>query len=185
MATAIRAPAPMTVDEFVDWAMARSEGRYELVGGEVVAMAPERVAHARLKAEIWRALQDAIAAKKLACEALIDGAGVRIDDTTLYIPDALVYCGERLPGDQLLVAAPVIVVEILSPSTNDVDTGGKLEGYFRVASVRHYLIMKSDRRAIIHHRRGIDDTVTTRIITEGAIELDPPELGLKLDRLYP
>ena len=80
MAKAIRAPAPMTVEEFIDWAMAQPEGRYELVDGEVVAMAPERIAHARLKAEIWLALREAIAAKGLPCEALVDGAGVRIDD---------------------------------------------------------------------------------------------------------
>jgi Uma2 family endonuclease len=164
--------------------MAQPEGRYELVDGEVVAMAPERIAHARLKGEVWQALQDAIAAKELPCEALLDGVGVRIDDNTLYIPDALVYCGEHLTGDQLLVPAPLIVVEVLSPSTSDVDTGGKLEGYFRLASVRHYLIIKSDRRAIIHHRRGDDDSVATRIIAQGAVELDPPGLTLELDRLY-
>ncbi len=174
----------MTVEEFVDWARAQPEGRYELANGEVVAMAPERIAHARLKAELWLALRDAIAAKNLPCEALLDGAGVRIDDTTLYIPDAIVYCGERLLGDQLLVPAPVIVVEILSPSTSDVDTGGKLEGYFRLASVSHYLIVKADRRAIIHHRRGNDGSVATRIITQGAFELDPPGITLDLDRLY-
>ncbi len=184
MAKAIPTPPSMTVEQFVDWTMARPEGRYELVGGEVVAMAPERIAHARLKAEVWRALQDAIAAKKLPCEALLDGAGVRIDDRTLYVPDALVYGGDQLAGAQLLVPAPVIVVEILSPSTSDVDTGGKLEGYFRVASVRHYLIVKSNQRAVIHHRRGDGDAVATRIITHGTFELDPPGLTLDPDRLY-
>ncbi len=40
----------MTADEFIDWAMAQPEGqRYELVAGEVVAMAPERSAHALTK----------------------------------------------------------------------------------------------------------------------------------------
>ena len=115
---------------------------------------------------------------------MVDGAGVRIDDRTLYIPDALVYCGDQLAGDQRLVPTPLIVVEILSPSTSDVDTGGKLEGYFRLASVRHYLIVKSDRRAIIHHRRGDDNSVATRIITQGTVDLDPPGLSLELDRLY-
>jgi Uma2 family endonuclease len=116
---------------------------------------------------------------------LVDGAGVRIDDHTLYIPDVVVYCGEQLAGDQLLVPMPIIVAEILSPSTGDVDTGGKLEGYFRLASVRHYLIVKSDRRSIIHHQRGDDGAVTTRIITQGAVVLDPPGLTLELGRLYP
>ena len=184
MAKAFRAPAPMTVEEFIDWALAQPEGRYELVDGEVVAMAPERIAHARLKARIWRALEDAITDGGRPCEALVDGPGVQIDDRSLYIPDVLVYCGEQLAGDQRLVPRPLIVVEILSPSTSDVDTGGKLEGYFRLASVRHYLIGKSDRRAVIHRRRDDDGSVATRIITQGAIELDPPGLTLELDRLY-
>ena len=47
-------PGRMTVDEFLAWAMAQPEGRFELVDGKVVTMAPERVAHARLKARIWR-----------------------------------------------------------------------------------------------------------------------------------
>ena len=53
-------PGRMTVDEFLAWAMAQPEGRFELVDGKVVAMAPERVAHARLKSEVWLALRDAI-----------------------------------------------------------------------------------------------------------------------------
>jgi Uma2 family endonuclease len=184
MAKAIRPPSPMTVEEFVDWALTQPEGRYELVDGEVVAMAPERIAHARLKAEVWLALRDAIAAKNLPCEALLDGAGVRIDDNSLYIPDVVVYCRDRLSGDQLIVPMPIIGVEVLPPRASDVDTGGKLEGYFRLASVRHYLIVRSDRRAIIHHRRGDDDSVATRIITQGSVELDPPGITLDLDRLY-
>jgi Uma2 family endonuclease len=45
-------PGRMTVEDFVSWAMAQPEGRFELVNGAVVAMVPERAAHARLKARI-------------------------------------------------------------------------------------------------------------------------------------
>jgi Uma2 family endonuclease len=51
-----RPPGRMTVEEFIGWAMAQPDGpRYELVAGEVVAMAPERAVHARRKAESWLA----------------------------------------------------------------------------------------------------------------------------------
>ena len=44
----------MTVDEFLAWLDERPEGmRYELAAGQPVALAPERAAHARRKAEIW------------------------------------------------------------------------------------------------------------------------------------
>ena len=53
-------PGRMTVEEFLDWAMLQPGGRYELMDGQIVAMAPERAGHAKLKARIWRALDDQI-----------------------------------------------------------------------------------------------------------------------------
>ncbi len=54
-------PKGMTVEEFIPWAMARPETEhYELMAGEVVAMAPERVGHTRAKTRIWRLLTEAI-----------------------------------------------------------------------------------------------------------------------------
>jgi Uma2 family endonuclease len=178
-------PGRMTVDQYLSWAMAQPDRpRYELVGGEVVAMAPERAVHARRKAEIWLALRDGIKAAGLPCEALPDGMTVKIDDHTAYEPDAVVHCGEALADDAVIVPAPVIVVEVLSPSTATRDTGAKLADYFRVASLRHYLIVRTDRPTVIHHRRGGGEVMETRIVTAGAVALDPPGIQLDLDRIY-
>lgn len=84
----------------------------------------------------------------------------------------------------MLVPAPVIVVEVLSPSTATRDTGAKLADYFRVASLRHYLIVRTDRPTVIHHRRGDGDLIETRIVTAGSLDLDPPGIALDLDRIY-
>ena len=142
--------------------------------GKVVAMAPERAAHARLKARIWRALEDEDRERGLPCEALPDGMTVRIDEHTAYEPDAQVHCGERLADDTVIVPSPVIVVEVLSPSTSARDIGAKLADYFRVASIRHYLIVRTDRPTVIHHRRGDGEVIETRIVTAGSLQLDPP-----------
>jgi Uma2 family endonuclease len=175
----------MTVDQFLVWAMAQPDGpRYELVDGEVVAMAPERAAHARRKAEIWLALRDGIRSASLPCEALPDGMTVKIDEHTAYEPDAVVHCGEALPDDTVIVPAPVIVVEVLSPSTATRDTGAKLADYFRLPSLRHYLIVRTDRPTVIHHRRAEGELIETRIVTSGAPLLDPPGITLDLDRIY-
>ncbi len=67
-------PKRMTVEEFIPWAMARPETEhYELVAGEMVAMAPERSVHARTKFRIAGRLAEAIEKAGLACEAFIDG----------------------------------------------------------------------------------------------------------------
>jgi Uma2 family endonuclease len=88
----------MTVDEFLAWLEEGSEGvRYELVAGEVVAMAPERAAHARRKAQVWLALRDGIEAAGLPCEALPDGMTIKVDEHTTYEPDAVVHVRNRCP----------------------------------------------------------------------------------------
>lgn len=177
-------PDRMTVDQFLAWAMAQPEGRFELVNGTVVAMAPERAAHARLKARVWRAFDDQIRERDLPCEALPDGMTVKIDEHTAYEPDAQVHCGEPLADENVIVPAPLIVIEVLSPSTATRDTGAKLADYFLVASLRHYLIVRTDRPTVIHHRRGDSDVIETRVVTAGSLDLDPPGITLDLERIY-
>ncbi|PPQ27170.1 Uma2 family endonuclease [Rhodopila globiformis] len=174
----------MTADEFIAWALAQPEGeRYELVNGQIVVMAPERLAHARAKLHIARRLQDAIAAASLPCEVVIDGVAVQVDDTTVYEPDVLVRCGPPLPGETLRITDPLIVVEVLSPSSRSRDAGLKLADYFRIASLRHYLIVATETRTVIHHARDEACAILTRIIRDGALRLDPP--GLWLDGIFP
>lgn len=171
-------------EEYRRWAEAQPRGRFERVAGEVVAMAPERVAHLRVKAAVWLALRQAITAAGLPCEALPDGATVEVGDDTDYEPDAVVNCGERLDDDAIAAPNPVIVVEVLSPSTQSVDTGTKLTDYFRVPSVRHYLIVRANRCVAIHHRRREDGGIETHIVTEGRIELDPPGISILVKDFY-
>jgi Uma2 family endonuclease len=174
----------MTVDEFLVWAERQTAGRYELVDGAVHAMTPERAVHAEIKGAVYIALVTGIRSCGLPCHALPDGMTVRVDDGTAYEPDALVYCGPRLPPSALEVPNPVIVVEVLSPSSRQVDASLKLAGYFRVPSVAHYLVVDPDRRLIIHHERGRDDTIVNLIVTEGLITLDPPGLEVDLADIY-
>lgn len=171
-------------DEYRRWAEAQPRGRYERIEGEVVAMAPERAAHAQVKAAVWLALRQAITAAGAPCHALPDGMTVEVGDGTDYEPDALVYCGERIAGDAVAVANPVIVVEVLSPGTASTDTGAKLADYFRVPSIQHYLIVRADRPSVIHHRRSEAGRIDTRLLAEGRIILDPPGITVDLAEFY-
>lgn len=173
----------MTAEEFLAWSESRP-GRYELADGEVFAQAAERVAHAKMKGEVFKALDNAIRKRGLPCHALPDGVAVRVDMGTVFEPDAQVYCGPELHPDTLLVENPVVVVEVLSPSTGRIDASRKLEGYFRIASVRHYLIVYPDQPLILHHARAEGETILTRIIRDGVVTLDPPGLVFALAEIY-
>jgi Uma2 family endonuclease len=172
-------PLRMTGDEFIAWAMEQPEGkRYELVAGEVVAMAPERVVHGRMKGRMYARLAEAIRAANLSWEAFPDGMAVRVDANTIYEPDAMVRCGPPVDDNATEVTDPVIVVEVVSRSSRKRDSGSKLEDYFRIPSVRHYLIVKTENQAIIHHRRDDAGDISTHIVRDGILRLDPPGLSV-------
>ena len=174
----------MTADAFIAWAMDQPEGlHYELCNGEVVAMAPERTVHTRIKFRVARRLADAVEALGLPCEVFADGQSVVIDQTTVYEPDALIQCGARVPDDGLGVPDPLVVIEVLSPSTRSRDEGRKLIDYFRLASVQHYVVLRPGDRVIIHHARHRDGTILTRIIHDGTLHLDPP--GITITDVFP
>lgn len=173
----------MTVDQYLAWAE-RNPGRYELHRGEVYAMAAETAAHVEVKAAGYVALRSALRARQIPCHLFADGMTVRVDEHTAYEPDALAYCGEKVPPTSVEVPNPVIVVEVLSPSTGQFDASIKLAGYFRLPSVAHYLIVDPTQPLIVHHSRGSGDMILTRIVTEGALELDPPGLQLAVRDIY-
>jgi Uma2 family endonuclease len=108
-----------------------------------------------------------------------DGATVRISRHVAHEPDALVYCGPKLPDDSIEVPNPVIVVEVASPSTRKVDASLKLTGYFSLPSVEHYLIIDPEGPPVIHHRRQGDGTILTTIVHDGVLRLAPP--GIEVD----
>jgi Uma2 family endonuclease len=165
----------LTAEEYLAWADAQTERfRSELINGQIVAMAPERVKHVEAKFAAVMSLKSAINRAALKCYALADGVAVRIDDHTVYEPDALAYCGDKLPGEAMIVPNPVIIVEVLSPSTAHTDTSAKLIGYFKVQSVQHYLVIDPDARTATHHRRGERGVPMAQTLNSGTIALDPP-----------
>jgi Uma2 family endonuclease len=132
---------------------------------------------------VARRLVDAVERAEASCEVYADGVNVRVDAETIYCPDAMVRCGEALPGDTLKVTDPTIVVEVASSSSEPCCSTVKLAAYFRMPSVRHYLIVLTEHPMMVHHARGEGDAIQTRILTGGALPLDPP--GIVLEEWWP
>lgn len=174
----------MTADEFVLWAERQETGRYELIDGMVVQMNAERLVHVRVKFNLAVALHDAFKRAGLSGNVLGDGMAVRINETMVHEPDALVRCGPPLPDDAIIVTDPVIVCEVLSPSTGPVDTGVKLLNYFSVASVQHYLVVNTLKRVVLHYTRGADGKPVMHTLSEGELRLDPPGLTVSLADIF-
>jgi Uma2 family endonuclease len=185
----------MTVEEFLRWyeALPKEAGRFELWDGRVVckegpagSMNAERAKHRRVKSLLFVSLRDAIRAAGLKANVEPDGATVIVPGGQSLEPDALVYLGERVDDDSIAVSDPVIVCEVLSPSTARIDMSAKLAAYFTLPSVQHYLIADPDKPLIIVHSRGAGDALSTRLVTDSAdaLKLDPPGLDLDLSEIF-
>ena len=64
------------------------------------------------------------------------------------------------------------------------EDGAKLADHFRLPSVRHYLLVRTERQTVIHHRRADDGDIQTRIVTAGTLTLYPPGLQLALAHIH-
>ena len=115
---------------------------------------------------------------------------MKIPDTGLYTyPDVTVVCGEPQfddPGRRTLLN-PTLILEVLSETTEAYDRGDKFAHYRRLASLREYVLVASDRRSIerfTRHENGAEWVLTECTVAAGSLELPSVGCALSLDRVY-
>ena len=140
---------------------ATSDARHEWLDGVVYDMAGGTLDHSGLCAAVIAALSNGLAGRP--CRVFTSDARVRVLATGLVTyPDASVACGrvERDPKDANTLVNPVVLVEVLSDSTEDWDRGGKFAHYRRIPSLRDYVIVSQREPLIEHHVRNDNGTWT-------------------------
>ena len=176
----------MTSDEFIDWSIGRPDGRrYELMDGEVFEMASERWYHALVKGRVFRELARAMDEAGLSGDVIPDGMAVQVSADTVYEPDAALRIGPALDRMATRYSDPLLVVEVLSPSTHHLDSGLKLADYFTLPSLQHYLIVRLDTPMVIHHERSADGGIRSSIARAGMLRLASPGIELRVESLFP
>ena len=142
-------------------------------------MASASIRHSIIKRNVTIALHAALPPR--GCEALVDGPQILTDEISA-IPDVAVTCAP-LDLTSPVIAEPVIIVEVMSPSSEQNDTGLRWLAYRNIPSLRHYLVLSRDQRLVHVHSRA-DDIWRERFLSAGALELDEPPVRLDLDALY-
>ena len=169
---------PRTVAEFEAW-HARQPERWEFIDGQPRLMAPASMKHSIIKNNVGFALRQALAGTP--CTALIDGPQILTDEIS-SIPDVVVTCS-AIDLSTPVIADPVIIVEVMSPSSEADDAGRKWFSYRKIPSLKHYLVLSQDERVVqVHSRAG--DLWRERFVSAGAIELDDPPLRLAVEAIY-
>ncbi|MDD5034005.1 MAG: Uma2 family endonuclease [Methylococcaceae bacterium] len=133
----------LTHDEYFALEQAQDQ-RYEYHAGEVYAMAGGSESHALISMNIGAALVNALRGKP--CRVYGADMKLHIQKQDLFVyPDIQVLC-ENGVRHGLYVENPVLVVEVLSPSTESYDRGLKFERYRSIESLAYYLLIDQGRR---------------------------------------
>lgn len=182
----------MTVAEFLDWddgtdtvyELVRGQPvplHHERVRGQPVGMAPPLPAHALL---IGQTLAEIARNLRPPCRPF-SGAGIRIPDRddTYYVADVAVSCS-LLFADDRWVPDPVLIVEVLSPTTTDRDRSVKLQDYRSIPSVRDILLVDARRRHVEHWGRDADHWLVQDLVGSAVVELRSLGASVALDRIY-
>ena len=139
---------PITVEQFLDIDFG-SDRKFELIDGVIQMMTGGSPAHARAAGNIFGFLYAKL--RGTGCRAYGSDMGVRISEIDVRYPDVSVYCGNPASPEReklRIYSDPVVVVEVLSPSTTKEDLGSKLDEYRRLASLDTIAFVDPDKELV-------------------------------------
>jgi hypothetical protein len=143
--------------------------RSELLNGRVVDRSADVLGDSMARGDLFFAFKNALEEAKVGLNVFTYAALVQINENTVRMPDSIV----QTPGGirARVVAEPLIVTDIKFSHLSKGEMQQRLEDYFSVASVRHYLVIDRERGLILHHERRAD-SIVTHIVRHGAIAFD-------------
>lgn len=170
---------PRDVEAFDRWHTRQPE-RWEFIAGVPVLMAPASLPHTIIKGNIFAALRTKL--RGTPCHVLVDGAQVRSRSLSA-VPDVVVTCGE-LGQTSPYVQEPLVIVEVLSPSSERDDTQRKWQGYCLIPSLKHYLVVAQDLPFVTLHTRTGPSSFAEVVVEDGEIVLQALGVTLSTAEIY-
>jgi Uma2 family endonuclease len=173
-----RAVWRMTIDKFLTW-QAGQEQRYELVGGEPVAMAGAKLRHDRVTGNAFSEIRRQLRSGGSPCDAFTADIGIRTPPANLRRPDISVLC-PPFNEEATSVDNPRLVVEILSESTERVDRLIKLDEYKQIENLDYIVIADPTRVDVGFWFRDTARRWQSVTFQDAEAIIDMPGLGLAI-----
>jgi Uma2 family endonuclease len=163
-----------------------SELRHEYADGEIFVRAGSTYEHSLIAANIIGELS--LALEDRPCRVLTSDMRIKIQATGRYVyPDASVVCGSSIYEDATrdTLLNPVVVIEVLSDSSEAYDRGDKFAQYRSIESLKEYVLASQKEARIEHFRRLPDGSWLLRIYQRGdRVGLESLGVELSVDRAY-
>lgn len=177
--------ADLTPEEYLALDHA-NEHRSEYYDGVMYAMAGANLPHNRISTNLTRLIGNQLDGGP--CEVFTADLRTFVRDKAYTYPDILVVCGEPelRPGQFTTVTNPLVIIEVLSESTERWDRDGKFAEYRRIASLRHYILVRQDAPGFEHHERQADDSWSRAEVAglDGTLQIDSIGVAVSLRDVY-
>ena len=174
----------MSEAEYLAWE-AEQEERNEFYDGEIVAMAGAKPDHNRIVHNFSVAIDNALGERP--CETFLNEQRVRAAQDYSYLyPDVVVTCGGSVFDERGNLLNPLVVFEILSPSTESRDRRVKRELYQSIPSLQEYVLV-SQEQALVEVYRRQESGVWEESVVVGlgaSLRLESLDVFLSLERIY-
>ncbi len=184
--SAILAQKTYTVEEYLAMERSSLEGKCEFVDGQIFAMVGASREHNLIGVNIASELRTQL--KDRPCETYANDMRVKAAEAKGYhYPDIVVVCGkpEFEDGHLDTLLNPTVLVEILSPSTEAYDRGGKFAAYRKIQSLHEYLLVSQAEPFIERYvRQGEAWVLTETAGLEGLVNLDSIGCVLAMNEVY-
>ncbi len=169
-----------TVEEYFDLEET-AEYKSEYYQGEILAMAGGSANHNRIAGNVFIALSDALRTKP--CEAFIGDLRVWVKQVDLYTyPDVMVVCnGLEFAHDRTdTITNPIVIFEVLSPSTESYDRGKKFEFYRTIETLKDYVLIDQERVHVEYFRQLDDGQWLLSVFDDEADTLTLQSIGVEM-----
>jgi Uma2 family endonuclease len=136
----------------------QAEGKHEYLDGEMFAMSGASRRHNRIVLNVGKGLDSAL--EERGCDVFVSDMRVLTPDNKFFTyPDVVAVCGEPRFADAEVdtLLNPEVIVEVLSPSTEDYDRGTKFDHYRSISSLTEYVLVAQDRVQVEHYLRQTND----------------------------
>lgn len=164
-----------------------SPTKHEFLNGEIFAMAGGTEEHSALAAEVLGAFRDA--ARNGPCRVHTSDLRIYVESSGLAtFPDGAVICGaleQHAPSPNATALNPTVLLEVTSDSSEEYDTGEKLEYYRTIPSLQDYVVVSHRERRIVIHSRTASGEWTTRVaISGGRVSIPSLKGELSVNEIY-
>jgi len=173
-------PLPhLSLEQYLELERA-AEARSEFIDGQMVAMAGGTRNHAFLQDNMQGELRDRL--KGTGCRTLGSDFRIQISRQFSTYPDVAVVCGKLALADehQDAYTNPAVVVEVLSPSSENYDRGEKFRRYRTLASLKDYILVNQRSVLVEHFTREPDNKWSLRDYQSLDEELRLESIGISI-----